>query len=69
MQVQVPCMHMQTPSIESIFARTHDEKSFPIAKHLHDAPLVGGMARTWMRTMRNAQRASLWVSLPPVARA
>ena len=69
MRMQVSCVHMQTPSIESIFARKHEEKSFPIAKHLHDAPIVGSVARAWMRATRSDQRTSLWASLPPVVRA
>lgn len=58
---------MQTPSIESIFVRKQDERSHPIAKRLHDAPLFGSVARAWIRATRNGGPQAHWASLPPVA--
>ncbi|MES2668730.1 MAG: hypothetical protein V4644_03525 [Patescibacteria group bacterium] len=60
---------MKTPSIESIFARSQGGKSYPIAKRLHDAPVIGLLARAWMRSTRHESAQSLWASLPPVAAA
>gem|GEM_PF-3957550 len=57
---------MKTPSIESIFIRK-EEKSYPIAKHFHDARFVGGVARAWVRKTRGENTQSLWASLPPLA--
>ncbi len=59
---------METPSIETRLARTKDSKSFPIAKRLHDAPLIGSVVRAWVRAFQGAPR-TLWVSLPPIVAA
>ncbi|HEY0979230.1 MAG TPA: hypothetical protein VGE23_00070 [Candidatus Paceibacterota bacterium] len=58
---------MQTPSIESLLARRgHDEKTYPIARRLHNLPIIGVYARTWIRATRPAEPRAQWATLPPV---
>lgn len=61
---------MKTPSIESSLSRKVQEtKSYPIAKRLHDLPLVGHYARRWVRFMSGAAATTRWASLPPLGTA
>jgi hypothetical protein len=58
---------MHTPSIESIFVRKQEERSYPIAKHLYEMPLVGSLARAWVRATRSTEPQTLWATLPPLS--
>lgn len=61
---------MHTPSIEALLSRTQqNEDTHPIARRLNGMPVLGGMARAWVRATRTDTPKALWVSLPPVAAA
>lgn len=58
---------MQTPSIESLLARRgHEERTYPIARRLHNLPVIGAYARAWIRATRSEEPRAQWVNLPPV---
>jgi len=61
---------MNAPSIEASLSRkNHAEDSHPVAKRLNHVPVVGYVARAWVRAAKTGERQSLWASLPPLATA
>ncbi|HEY0948288.1 MAG TPA: hypothetical protein VGE53_02275 [Candidatus Paceibacterota bacterium] len=56
---------MNVPSIESHLSRRQEERTYPIAKRMHDLPVVGIIARAWVRATQS-EEPRVWASLPPV---
>lgn len=69
MRAQVSCEHMMNaPSIEATLSRkAHGETPYPIARHLDRLPVLGALARAWVRATHAAAPQTLWASLPPVS--
>lgn len=61
---------MNAPSIEATLSRKHQsEDAYPIARHLEKLPILGTIARAWVRATRADEPQALWASLPPLAAA
>lgn len=60
---------MNAPSIEALLSRKNVDAAHPVAKRLNDLPVVGSLARSWIRANRTSETQALWASLPPLASA
>jgi len=55
-------------SIEALLSRKREsEETYPIAKQLATLPIIGPVARSWMRATKSEERREqLWAVLPRV---